>query len=996
MSFNATTYLLPYSGSDRVLKIQSSTLVKVGGFNVCQYIKSATEEKELIIFTSLGQLVLDFLTEADAKLAQNILNVAVEALIGNCSVVIPPTVNPDLETVLGVGNSTGNIDIVSPTTAGLLTVSDTFLEFSLADPSNRFAGAATRLAMSVNRTTLEWTDGSIDTYINMTDSDTSYYHAVQNTFDAPIHFFTNGDVGIGIAIPLGRLHVNTDGFPQNVIFSSDNSGSTLTLNSGSAGFIGSGGSGVYLQTTGSTKGEFYSNSSVGATFLSSGGGYSLVLSNASNQAIGLGVTGNNIIFNTGGVLKMIIDGVTSNVGIGIASPTAKLHIAASGAIPTLLVTTTSAHDASIKLLTNSAATARANIYVEDSTQTLNFYTLNNDTIFWNGNGLAQTKTLTLYTNTSAKFESFLYVGTNITLDGMDTTNYPITVRSARNDLTRVQILNGGATQTDLQIGTNNSANSIYYGMSAASVPFIDNRSGGNLQFQNTGTTQITFSTAGKVGIGIVPTYTLDVSSTNSNTFRSSAVGTFNNFIVDSNQYSSTISVNAATAGPIGGYNAGLYLNSNGVFRGSFNAESTTSVTTLESAGGYWLWLKNGTAESIALGAGGNYISFNTNGVTNMLVEGSTGNIAIGTALAPTSRLHIKGSGATSATFALKVDNTSSTPLLYARNDGNIALGDPTNLSSKFIDFNSVSNTFRINVNTTSNLHYNVAGELFLTGINGTGGHDMQITSIAAKSQNLVRGSSGKRLAFAAVTNADIQISATGNVYIGVDGVSGVDAAERLEVNGNILITSKTNKYKIDVYDALALSQGIGSPNIIVGHGNTMNDADNGGGIVIGFSSTSSSDGIAIGLSTIVASGTVDGIAIGRSATVNNSSIRGVAIGREALVTASNAFAIGNYTTANVDDTIIIGNNGSGNKPNIGIAISSPTAKLHIKGIDSTSSNYAFKVDNSTTNMFSIRNDGIINASALPTSNAGLSTGDFYIDTAANILANGDKVVGIKV
>ncbi len=44
----------------------------------------------------------------------------------------------------------------------------------------------------------------------------------------------------------------------------------------------------------------------------------------------------------------------------------------------------------------------------------------------------------------------------------------------------------------------------------------------------------------------------------------------------------------------------------------------------------------------------------------------------------------------------------------------------------------------------------------------------------------------------------------------------------------------------------------------------------------------------------------------------------------------------------------------------------------------------------------IKANGEISMSALPTSNTGLSTGDLYIDTAANILANGDKVVGIKV
>ena len=43
----------------------------------------------------------------------------------------------------------------------------------------------------------------------------------------------------------------------------------------------------------------------------------------------------------------------------------------------------------------------------------------------------------------------------------------------------------------------------------------------------------------------------------------------------------------------------------------------------------------------------------------------------------------------------------------------------------------------------------------------------------------------------------------------------------------------------------------------------------------------------------------------------------------------------------------------------------------------------------------IKSGGGINMS-LQTGNAGLSSGDLYVDTAANILANGDLVVGRKV
>jgi hypothetical protein len=50
-----------------------------------------------------------------------------------------------------------------------------------------------------------------------------------------------------------------------------------------------------------------------------------------------------------------------------------------------------------------------------------------------------------------------------------------------------------------------------------------------------------------------------------------------------------------------------------------------------------------------------------------------GNIGIGTT-SPTARTHIQGVDATSSNYALKVDNSASSPLLYVRNDGNVGIG----------------------------------------------------------------------------------------------------------------------------------------------------------------------------------------------------------------------------------------------------------------------------------------------------------------------------------
>lgn len=81
----------------------------------------------------------------------------------------------------------------------------------------------------------------------------------------------------------------------------------------------------------------------------------------------------------------------------------------------------------------------------------------------------------------------------------------------------------------------------------------------------------------------------------------------------------------------------------------------------------------------------------------------------------------------------------------------------------------------------------------------------------------------------------------------------------------------------------------------------------------------------------------------------------------------------------------------------GFNYDTPTATIHAVGKDATSGNYTLKIEtNAFANLFSVRNDGLISMPLLQTGNAGLSSGDLYVDTAANILLNGDLIVGRKV
>lgn len=66
-------------------------------------------------------------------------------------------------------------------------------------------------------------------------------------------------------------------------------------------------------------------------------------------------------------------------------------------------------------------------------------------------------------------------------------------------------------------------------------------------------------------------------------------------------------------------------------------------------------------------------------------------------------------------------------------------------------------------------------------------------------------------------------------------------------------------------------------------------------------------------------------------------------------------------------------------------------------VDSVVPAYHLEFRNSAdADLLLLRDTGVINSPLTPTGNAGLVTGDIYKDTAANILANADLVLGIKV
>lgn len=216
---------------------------------------------------------------------------------------------------------------------------------------------------------------------------------------------------------------------------------------------------------------------------------------------------------------------------------------------------------------------------------------------------------------------------------------------------------------------------------------------------------------------------------------------------------------------------------------------------------------NGTSRVSGAATFSNAVNFPGSGIWN-----TSGNVGMGIT-SPTSRLHVKGSGSTSATSSLNVVNSSSSSLLFVRDDGNAGFGTTT--PSYKLDVNGTGRfvgavTLQGNVNLPGNGIWNTSGNVGI-GVAGPtarlevangpswtedgywrtmkllSGSCIEFDGGASTKYGLAAKSSGQLVLFTTTTEgtfspaaARLVVNSNGYVGIGTDSPS-----ELLSVNGNI-------------------------------------------------------------------------------------------------------------------------------------------------------------------------------------------------------------------
>jgi hypothetical protein len=517
---------------------------------------------------------------------------------------------------------------------------------------------------------------------------------------------------------------------------------------------------------------------------------------------------------------------------------------------------------------------------------------------------------------------------------------------------------------------------------------------GDVYFQYNAVNHGIFTDTGEFGIGTIsPSDSLTIKATSSK-----GISMFNN--------SNNRTARLFTYDSLGG---NLYLNSdagddlkialgaanpswvnNGQFFGFQTATPTDIVeinSALDSKGLSLTRSGSNRGRLFAFdGFGGVFYLYDDSGTTQVSLSGTGSqcfianqNFSIGTQ-SGTARLHIVGGG-TSSGHVFKAESLSGTPILYAKNDGGITINSATLSQANLLNilakdaFNASvvlrDSTDSYNIMELKGDGYSVFRAITINAplypslnlTNGTNTHTIQNSGgdlyvSAGGSDNLILYSTGSALL-------------KGNLFVGNSVVSD----SRLYVKG-VDSTSANYALKVDssTVNILSISNngfsgfGTASPAAQV-HIERPND----GQYLLKVTSdgnTTLSSRLA-SFDTTALSHTFDGIGGGSYTFIADANPTLIWNTRALGETLTIGGSIPTLSTTR--PTLVI------DAPLVGVGISYPatTAKLHVKANDSLDSSYALKIDNTTSNILTVRNDGVSYVKPVSASSSVSLGGTFY-------------------
>ena len=352
------------------------------------------------------------------------------------------------------------------------------------------------------------------------------------------------------------------------------------------------------------------------------------------------------------------------------------------------------------------------------------------------------------------------------------------------------------------------------------------------------------------------------------------------------------------------------------------------------------------------------VNYSTGLSTTYFVGTPTGNIGIGmSASNPTSKLHVQGIDASSVNYALVIQDNLTNPLFVVRNDGNVYAfgggGVTTNTAFgiRALQSNtsgSNNSAFGAGAMQNGNISYSSAFGTNSLGLN-TGGYN---DAFGNYSQLFSYGGSYNSSfgSFSLQNGTGIQ-----NVAFGYASLSNATG------NNNTAIGYNT-----------ATSLIAGSNNILIGASSNVVNGAISNSLVIGVSAIATASNQAIFAST--GAGLLNyyfGNGVSQTSFSNPITFQPTSISS-------------GQTNVSPSDFIFQGSQGTGTGSGGSLIF-----QISPSGTSGSSQNPLVEA-------MRIKSNGWINMSMLQVGNSGLSSGDLYVDTAANILANGDKIVARKV